>query len=151
MTKEWSVILTLVKGVSSFPNTERIITEQFNEPEQSYLLDSYRNSFRHVGGNRNSTGTKTNYMFTNYLKIAWRNLLTYRQFTILNVIGLSTGLAGALLIWLWVQDELNVDHFNAKDSQLYQVIKTSPNADGTVDTHETTPGLLALSMAAEIP
>jgi ABC-type lipoprotein release transport system permease subunit len=90
-------------------------------------------------------------MIKNYLKIAWRNLLKHRQVTILNLLGLSTGLACALLIYLWVQDELRIDTFHEKDSQLYQVIKTSPNADGSVETHETTPCLLAQSMAQEIP
>jgi putative ABC transport system permease protein len=90
-------------------------------------------------------------MFKNYIKFAWRNLLKHRQVTILNLLGLSTGLVCALLIYLWVQDELNIDAFHEKDSRLYQVIKTAPNGDGTVDTHETTPGLLAQSMAKEIP
>src|ERR1043165_9450706 len=86
-----------------------------------------------------------------YVKIAWRNLLKHRQFTLLNLLGLGTGLACALLIYLWVQDELQIDRFNEKDSQLYQVIKTSSNGDGTIDTHETTPCLLAQAMASEIP
>ncbi|THU30456.1 FtsX-like permease family protein [Niastella caeni] len=86
-----------------------------------------------------------------YFKIAWRNLIKHRQFTILNLLGLSTGLACALLIYLWVQDELTIDTFHEKDSQLYQVIKTAINGDGTIHTHETTPGLLAQSMAKEIP
>jgi putative ABC transport system permease protein len=90
-------------------------------------------------------------MFKSHLKIAWRNLLKDRQFTILNLLGLSTGLACALLIWIWVKDEQSIDKFNEKDSRLFQVIKTSPNSDGTIETHETTPGLLAQLMAAEIP
>jgi ABC-type antimicrobial peptide transport system permease subunit len=86
-----------------------------------------------------------------YIKIAWRNLLKHRQFTLLNLLGLSTGLTCALLIYLWVQDEWSIDTFNKKDNQLYQVIKTSHNDDGSIETHETTPGLLAQSMANEIP
>jgi ABC-type antimicrobial peptide transport system permease subunit len=86
-----------------------------------------------------------------YIKIAWRNLLKHRQFTLLNLLGLSTGLACALLIYLWVQDELSIDTFNKNDNRLYQVIKTSHNGDGSIETHETTPGLLAQSMASEIP
>jgi ABC-type antimicrobial peptide transport system permease subunit len=65
--------------------------------------------------------------------------------------GLSTGLACALLIYLWVKDELRIDRFNEKDSQLFQVIKTSLTDDGSVHTHESTPALLAKSMATEIP
>ena len=90
-------------------------------------------------------------MFQNYFKIAWRNLLKHRQFTLLNLLGLSTGLACALLIYLWVYDELHIDKFNEKDSRLYQVMKNSPNADGTTDTHTTTPCLLADALVKEIP
>ena len=61
------------------------------------------------------------------------------------------GLACTLLIYLWVKDEYRVDKFFAKDSQLYQVIKTSRNADATIHTHETTPGQLARLMGDEIP
>jgi len=45
-------------------------------------------------------------MFKANLKIAWRNLLKDKQFTLLNVLGLSAGLGCALLICLWVSDEL---------------------------------------------
>jgi hypothetical protein len=42
-------------------------------------------------------------MFKTNLKIAWRNLIKDKQFTFLNVLGLSAGLACALLIFLWLQ------------------------------------------------
>ncbi len=90
-------------------------------------------------------------MFRNNFKIAWRNLVKDRQFSLLNLMGLSVGLACALLIFLWLNDETSIDKFHGKDKQLFQVIKTSLNADGTIETHETTPGLLAQAMASEIP
>ena len=90
-------------------------------------------------------------MLQHFFKIVWRNFTKNGQFSLLNLIGLSTGLACALLIYLWITDELNVDKHNIKDSQLFQVIKTSRNADGTFHTHETTPALLAEAMAKEIP
>ena len=90
-------------------------------------------------------------MLRNQFKIFLRNLLKDLQFSILNLLGLSTGLACSLLIWLWVTEELKVDKFYANDSRIYQVIKNSPNADGTIYTHESTPGLLAQSIAKELP
>lgn len=69
-------------------------------------------------------------MLKNNIKIAWRSLKKDRQFTLLNLIGLSTGLACALFIYLWVTDELNVDKFNAKDSQLFKVMEHRKKADG---------------------
>src|SRR5215467_7543057 len=90
-------------------------------------------------------------MFKNYFKIAWRNLLKDKQFSFLNLLGLSTGIACALLIWLWVSDELSVDKFNKNDSRLYQVMKNSPTAEGGTFTFPSTPGLLASYMQKELP
>jgi putative ABC transport system permease protein len=93
---------------------------------------------------------KRNFMFKTNLKIAWRNLLKDRQFTFLNLIGLSTGLACVLFIYLWVNDERSVDKFHTNDSRLYQVLGHIKLPDG-IHTQENTPGLLAKSMAEEMP
>ena len=90
-------------------------------------------------------------MLKSYFKIGWRNLIRDRQFTLLNLLGLSAGLACALLIYLWVNDELLIDRFNEKDERLYQVMKTSQSADGRIDTYEGTPALLAQMMTKEMP
>lgn len=90
-------------------------------------------------------------MLKNYFKTAWRNLIKDKQFTLLNLLGLSTGLACTLLIFLWVNDELHIDKFNEKDSRLYQVLKTAPNSDGTVTTFDATQGLLAEELVKSYP
>jgi len=90
-------------------------------------------------------------MLKNYFKTAWRNLIKDKQFTFLNLIGLSTGLACALLIYLWVSDELSIDKFNDKDSQLYEVLKKGTDASGSIQIDKHTQGLLARSMAEELP
>ncbi|MEJ0101462.1 MAG: ABC transporter permease [Bacteroidota bacterium] len=89
-------------------------------------------------------------MFKNNLKIAWRNLVKDRQFTFLNLIGLSTGLACTLFIYLWVQDERSVDHFHQNGSRLYQVMVNVKNSGG-VQTIPQTPALLADAIEREIP
>ena len=90
-------------------------------------------------------------MFKNYFKIAWRNLVKDRQFSLLNLIGLSTGLACVLLIYLWVSDELSTDKFNKNDNSLYQVLKKRTDAAGNIDVGENTQGLLSQSIAKEMP
>ena len=60
-------------------------------------------------------------MIKNYFKIAWRSLVKDKQFTILNVLGLSAGLACALLIFLWVGDEMRFDKFFANDDRLHRI------------------------------
>jgi putative ABC transport system permease protein len=89
-------------------------------------------------------------MFRNYFKIAWRNLAKDRLFTLLNLVGLSTGLACTILIYLWVNDERHVDKFNEKDSRLYQVMPDIATSHD-VETVENTPGLLGEALAKEMP
>ncbi len=89
-------------------------------------------------------------MFRNNLKIAWRNLLKDRQFTFLNLVGLSTGLACAILIYLWVNDELHVDRFHEKDNRLFQVMENVEAANG-IETITSTQGLLADALSKEMP
>ena len=48
-------------------------------------------------------------MLKNYLKIAWRNLVKNKAHTFINVTGLSVGMAVAMLIGLWIWDELSYD------------------------------------------
>ena len=89
-------------------------------------------------------------MIKNYFKIMWRNFIRDRQFTILNLLGLSTGLACALLIYLWIADELNVDKYNEKDKQLYQVMENLKTENG-IKTITGTAGLLGKALAEEMP
>jgi putative ABC transport system permease protein len=46
-------------------------------------------------------------MFRNYIKIAFRNLLASKMYSALNIVGLATGIAVALLVGLWVWDEVS--------------------------------------------
>jgi len=60
-------------------------------------------------------------MFENYFKTAWRSLRKNKTFTIINVTGLSIGLACSLLIALYVLDELNYDKFNTQAARIYRI------------------------------
>ena len=61
-------------------------------------------------------------MIRHNLKITWRGFLRNKTAFAINLIGLSTGLAAVLFIYLWVTDELKVDKFHTQDTQLYQVM-----------------------------
>lgn len=89
-------------------------------------------------------------MLRNYFKTAWRNLVRNRQFSVLNLAGLSTGLACSLLIFLWVQDEKSVDKFHEKEGRLYRVMQNNREPHG-IQTSEGAPGLLAAAFKAEMP
>lgn len=60
-------------------------------------------------------------MFRNYFKTAIRNLLKNKGFTVINILGLSLGLATCLLIVFYVKDELSYDKFNVKADRIYRV------------------------------
>lgn len=62
-------------------------------------------------------------MIRNYFKIAWRSLLKDKQFTLLNVLGLTAGLTCSLLIFLWVSDELSFDRFFADEERIYRLLE----------------------------
>jgi len=62
-----------------------------------------------------------NYMFKNYLKIAWRNTLHNKVYSTLNIAGLATGMAVALIIGLWIYSQYAYDRFLPGYNELYQV------------------------------
>ncbi|MBS1531649.1 MAG: ABC transporter permease, partial [Bacteroidetes bacterium] len=55
---------------------------------------------------------KRNFMFRNYLKIAWRNMLRQRLYALINISGLAVGLAVCMLIMLYVAHEHSYDRFH---------------------------------------
>lgn len=60
-------------------------------------------------------------MLKNYLKIAWRNLLNSKMYSFVNIVGLATGMAVALLIGLWVWDEVSYNTWHRNYNRLAQV------------------------------
>lgn len=89
-------------------------------------------------------------MIRNHLKYAWRHFLRNRQFSLLNLLGLSTGLAAAILIYLWIYDELQIDRFLPNDRQLYQVMANNKE-QGHTNTSEAHSIILGETLQREIP
>jgi putative ABC transport system permease protein len=89
-------------------------------------------------------------MLRNYLKLAWRSLLKDRQFSLLNLLGLSVGLACALLIGLWITDEYGIEKYNPNDDRLYQVMTNNKTSNG-LETSLYTSGILAKPLRTEFP
>jgi putative ABC transport system permease protein len=89
-------------------------------------------------------------MLQHNLLLIFRNFKRFKSTFFINLIGLSTGLACTLLIYLWVNDELNVDKFHEKDNRLFQVMENAKEADG-IKTKPSTPDLLGETMIKEIP
>lgn len=60
-------------------------------------------------------------MLKNYIKTAWRNLVRNKFYSVINIAGLTLGLAIGILILLWVQDEFSFDSFHKNASNIYRV------------------------------
>lgn len=89
-------------------------------------------------------------MFKSYFKIAWRSMKKDRQFALLNLIGLSTGLACTLLIYLWIYDEWHMDKFHQHDSRLFQVMINLHGGD-VINTWDGTAGTLGETLKRSLP
>lgn len=89
-------------------------------------------------------------MISNTLLLAYRTFMRYKGTFLINLFGLSFGLACTLIIYLWIVDELSFDKFHTNDSRLYQVIENM-DINGTIDTHPYTSGLVAQQIAEEVP
>lgn len=63
-------------------------------------------------------------MLKNYLRVAWRALRRNRSHSIINISGLAIGMAVALLIGLWIWDELTFDHYDPHYKRVAQVMQT---------------------------
>src|SRR5258705_477690 len=72
-------------------------------------------------------------MIKSYFKIGWRNLLKNKGYSFINIGGLAMGMSVALLIGLWVYDELSFDKQNPNYDRIAQVLQ-HVTGNGTKDT-----------------
>jgi putative ABC transport system permease protein len=71
-------------------------------------------------------------MFKNYFKTAVRNLWRSRTFSLINILGLSVGLACCMLIFLYSKDEKSYDRFHEKKDNIFRITATMTHPDGNV-------------------
>ena len=98
---------------------------------------------KHILDIRNATSNtcssiKIKIMLKNHLKTAWRSLLNNRVYTLINVGGLALGMAVALIIGLWVFDELSHDNYFVQKNKIAQIYR-SQTRNGNVNTNAFMP------------
>jgi putative ABC transport system permease protein len=76
-----------------------------------------------------------NYMFKNYLKIAWRNLTRNKSYAAINVIGLAVGIAVCMIIFIIIQFQTSFDNFHAKKDRIYRVLTEYHRAESADITY----------------
>ncbi len=89
-------------------------------------------------------------MFTNYCKVAWRNLLRKKAFSVINIFGLAMGLAIFALINLYVLDELSYDRYNEFANRIYRV-NTHIKVNGSEFNDKDTPAPMAGALVTNYP
>ena len=68
-------------------------------------------------------------MIRNYFKIAWRNLVKSKAFSIINIAGLTTGITVCMMIFLFVMHEFSYDNFHTNGKNIYRLMRTfDPNS-----------------------
>ncbi len=89
-------------------------------------------------------------MFNNYFKIAFRNLWKNKAFSFINIAGLAVGMASAILILLWIQNEMSHDHFHEKADRIY-TLNNRDKFNGDVWAWSWTPKILGPTVKQDYP
>lgn len=89
-------------------------------------------------------------MPTNFLKIAVRNLLRSKGFSAINILGLALGMASAVIILLWIQNEVSYDRFHEKTDRIYEAWNRV-SFNGKMLTWNATPKVLARTLEKDLP
>ncbi len=89
-------------------------------------------------------------MKNNSIKIAVRNLWSQKSSSLINIIGLSIGLAGSLIIFLFVFHEMNYDNFHENGKNIYKVIQHSM-VNGEASFDGVTPVPMAATLMSDYP
>ncbi|MDR3625839.1 MAG: ABC transporter permease [Ignavibacteriaceae bacterium] len=89
-------------------------------------------------------------MLKNYFKIAFRNILKFKIYSLINIIGLAVSISACILISLWVMDELSYDRFNKNADRIYR-----PCISGRMSNREissaTGPAPLGETLRRDLP
>jgi ABC-type antimicrobial peptide transport system permease subunit len=89
-------------------------------------------------------------MLRNYFKIAFRNLWKNKGFSFINIAGLAVGMASAMLILLWIQNEMSHDRFHEKTGRLY-TMNNRDKFNGELWAWNSTPKILGPTLKQDYP
>ena len=90
-------------------------------------------------------------ILNNYMKTSMRSLVKRKGYSLINIFGLTFGLATCIMIMLWAQDEFAVNAFHEKGDRLYQVMRNVHSEGGDINTVVDLPGPLNDVLKEEYP
>lgn len=89
-------------------------------------------------------------MIRNFFKVAYRNLLRNKGFSAINITGLAIGMSAAILILLWIEDEVSFDEFHENKNRIYEVWNNVP-IDGKISSWNSVSALTARAIEKDVP
>ena len=90
-------------------------------------------------------------MIRNYFKTAFRNLWRNKGFSLINIVGLSVGLACCMLIFLYTMDEVSYDRFNLNAVNIYHLAVDDKTPDGQVHKFSSTGDMPGPNFKRQLP
>ncbi|HYF66571.1 MAG TPA: ABC transporter permease [Ohtaekwangia sp.] len=102
--------------------------------------------FRNTG----SINLNALHMLSNYFTVAYRVMLRSKAFSLLNISGLSLGITGAMLLFIWIDHEMSYDQFHVAKERIYKAWNNQTE-NGHIRTWDLTPRVLAPTLMQEIP
>jgi putative ABC transport system permease protein len=94
---------------------------------------------------------KNRCMFKNYFKIAFRNLIRNRSYTIINIAGLAFGIAVCMMIFIIIKFQTSFDNFHGKKNRIYRVLTEFHNDAATISYGKDVPFPMAISLKTAFP
>ncbi|OMP77065.1 ABC transporter permease [[Flexibacter] sp. ATCC 35208] len=89
-------------------------------------------------------------MVRNFFKLIYRNLLRNKGFSAINIIGLAIGMAAAILIMLWIQNEESYDEFHEHKDRIYEVWNRVP-IEGKITCWNSVASLTGPALEKDVP
>lgn len=90
-------------------------------------------------------------MIRNYFKTAFRNLWRNKGFSLINIVGLSVGLACCMLIFLYTMDEVSYDRFNVNAANIYHLAVDDQSPNGQVHKFSSTGDMPGPNFKRQLP
>jgi len=91
------------------------------------------------------------FLFNNYVKTIYRYFRRQKGFTLINILGLAIGMAGILLVLLYVRAELSFDNFHKNKDNIFRVQKIVTYPERDAELHALTSGKMAGALVSDFP
>jgi putative ABC transport system permease protein len=89
-------------------------------------------------------------MIKNYFLLVYRVIVKYKSYSLINILGLATGLTCSIIIYLWILDEVNYDKYNVNYDSIYRLVQDQKTANGVFKA-ACTPAPMVIAFKENFP